>query len=109
MRSNLIASTTYCGFANFGNRFKGGRLAFPEISEDQAEIFLHRIARDVHVGGKRLGFCGLLHALPRGIAFPAMIKAANGISLDPTHRQLSSSVSASVAHDVWSSVSPRYS
>src|SRR5258705_10149076 len=53
------------------------RLPFPEISEDQAEIFLYRIGPDAYAFLERRKFGGLLLADAVSGKFPAVIKTAN--------------------------------
>src|ERR1043166_6107517 len=66
--------------------------AFPQISEDQPNIFLDWITRDAYFVGKQLFFRGLLHTLSRAVVLPTMIKAADAFAFNRTDGELSAAM-----------------
>src|SRR5687768_6884876 len=64
------------------------RLAFPEICEDQPNVLPHRISGDADFVRKRSSLRGLFDALAAAVVFPAVIKAADALSFDPSDGEL---------------------
>ncbi|HKY85839.1 MAG TPA: hypothetical protein VJL90_03660, partial [Pseudorhodoplanes sp.] len=89
------------GIAFKGRIFrKGRRVALTHEHEDQAKIFPRRIAWNLDSAREAFRFCGLFHALPARIVFPAMIGTANVVSLHITGGQLQPTVRATIADGV---------
>src|SRR5579863_7108279 len=63
------------------------RLAFAEIGEDQTEIFARRVRADTDRIREPLALRRRLDAASVGAVFPAVIKAAQRIALDPAGRE----------------------
>ena len=62
------------------------RLFLAQIGKNQTQHFCHRIGRDVHLVGERIGCVGLFGALPSAIILPAMVRAANAVPRHDTGR-----------------------
>src|SRR5581483_493488 len=73
---------------------KVGRLPFAQVREHEAEVVLGRIRANSDPAAKWLGLGGLLGALSVGTVLPAVIEAADLVSLDPAGRELRTSMGA---------------
>ncbi len=73
---------------------KGGRLAGPEIGEDEAEILAHGPGGDAHPVCEAVALRRLVDAAPLGVVFPAVIEAADALALDAPDREFESAVGA---------------
>ena len=69
-------------------------LAVADISEDQPQIFSHRIGSQPHGFRRRFIFGRNLHALTAAVVLPAVKAAANAVAFDPTDRELQAAMGA---------------
>src|SRR4051812_6390173 len=76
------------------------RLALPHVSENETEIFAARIALDPDLIRKGTGLGRLIHALSQAIIFPAVIDAADSLTVDNAGRELGAAMGASVSDQV---------
>src|SRR6185503_16556011 len=71
-----------------------GRLALPEIGEDQAQILLRGVASNADPLAEGHGLGRLIDALAVRAVFPAVVDAAQPLAFDPARRELRQSVGA---------------
>jgi hypothetical protein len=71
-----------------------------QVSKDQAEILLDRIALDLDFAGEARILGRLLDALAGGIVLPAVVEAADAVALDPARTELRAAVRAAELEQV---------
>src|SRR5262245_47268461 len=98
--ANVRAGVDLAFLFELGIALERRRVTLAEIGEDQSKILLRRAAADFNFLGKALAFRRLLDALSRAVVFPAMIKTANAILLDPADGKLRATVRAAEIDDV---------
>src|SRR5712692_3745311 len=69
-------------------------LPVSQVGKDEPEIILDRVRANPHLGREGLWLGGLLDTLAGTVVFPAVVKAADAVSLYPAGGQLRTAVRA---------------
>ena len=87
-------------FLEVGIARQGRRVAFAEVDEDQAEVFLGRAAANANLLGEGFFLRRLLDALAGLIELPTVKAATNPVALDPADGELRLAVRAAKIDDM---------
>src|SRR5581483_5128450 len=79
---------------------EGRRLALANVDEDEAQVFLNRVAPDADAMGEGWSFKRLFDTLAGAVEYPAVVATANAVLLDEAGGKLGAPVCATEVHHV---------